>query len=158
MLEEDRKRRQFEEQKQKLRLLSSVKPKVSLSPHPDYSSVIQTPPFLISLTFRALNPLSLLHSDGRKEPWRRLRSNQRQPGRLQPRCEDAPNSIITDQEARYAHLEALKPNPCCGSPSADPSCVALLKSHRLTIIAGLEGGQHDERTAGSQTRIFCLST
>lgn len=28
MLEEDRKRRQFEEQKQKLRLLSSVKPKV----------------------------------------------------------------------------------------------------------------------------------
>lgn len=31
MLEEDRKRRQFEEQKQKLRLLSSVKPKVSLS-------------------------------------------------------------------------------------------------------------------------------
>lgn len=29
MLEEDRKRRQFEEQKQKLRLLSSVKPKVS---------------------------------------------------------------------------------------------------------------------------------
>lgn len=33
MLEEDRKRRQFEEQKQKLRLLSSVKPKVSLSPH-----------------------------------------------------------------------------------------------------------------------------
>lgn len=31
MLEEDRKRRQFEEQKQKLRLLSSVKPKVSPS-------------------------------------------------------------------------------------------------------------------------------
>lgn len=31
MLEEDRKRRQFEEQKQKLRLLSSVKPKVSFS-------------------------------------------------------------------------------------------------------------------------------
>lgn len=31
MLEEDRKRRQFEEQKQKLRLLSSVKPKVLVS-------------------------------------------------------------------------------------------------------------------------------
>lgn len=30
LLEEDRKRRQFEEQKQKLRLLSSVKPKVRL--------------------------------------------------------------------------------------------------------------------------------
>lgn len=36
MLEEDRKRRQFEEQKQKLRLLSSVKPKVGLSPQPVY--------------------------------------------------------------------------------------------------------------------------
>lgn len=36
MLEEDRKRRQFEEQKQKLRLLSSVKPKVRLSPQLAY--------------------------------------------------------------------------------------------------------------------------
>ena len=36
LLEEDRKRRQFEEQKQKLRLLSSVKPKVGskVSPFP----------------------------------------------------------------------------------------------------------------------------
>lgn len=33
MLEEDRKRRQFEEQKQKLRLLSSVKPKVRPASH-----------------------------------------------------------------------------------------------------------------------------
>lgn len=36
MLEEDRKRRQFEEQKQKLRLLSSVKPKVRVSSIPVY--------------------------------------------------------------------------------------------------------------------------
>lgn len=39
MLEEDRKRRQFEEQKQKLRLLSSVKPKVRLCPQPVYFTV-----------------------------------------------------------------------------------------------------------------------
>lgn len=36
MLEEDRKRRMFEEQKQKLRLLSSVKPKVTFAPPPHY--------------------------------------------------------------------------------------------------------------------------
>lgn len=66
MLEEDRKRRQFEEQKQKLRLLSSVKPKVNLSPRLVYftSSPPLPPPSFISVT--ALDALLFCAQTGEK--------------------------------------------------------------------------------------------
>ncbi len=66
MLEEDRKRRQFEEQKQKLRLLSSVKPKVSLSPHPRYFTTFLSSPLLIFVTLWALDALLFCAQTGEK--------------------------------------------------------------------------------------------
>ncbi len=69
MLEEDRKRRQFEEQKQKLRLLSSVKPKVSLSLHCLFilrNIIFLACPRLISLTLRALYTLLFCTQTGEK--------------------------------------------------------------------------------------------
>lgn len=124
MLEEDRKRRQFEEQKQKLRLLSSVKPKVSLSPH------------LVLLVFpgmstaRFTDPLDsrypiVLCSDGGEEPRWRLGGNQRQPGRFQQRCKDAPHSIISDPEARYLSTKCFL-----------LKLLALKKPYNNWVIAG----------------------
>lgn len=145
MLEEDRKRRQFEEQKQKLRLLSSVKPKVSVSLHS-----------LLFCYFHGMSTAHLcnppgswssivLHSDRREEPRWRLGGNQRQPGRLQQRREDAPHSVLTEQEARYRHLDTFSCNPWDFDPLHQQLCL------RLRVITGLAAGQHDDCPAGSQT-------
>lgn len=116
--------------------------------------------FSVMSTAHLCNPLGswcsiVLYSDRRKEPWWCLGGNQRQPGWLQQRREDAPHSIITDQEARYLHLNAFRCNPwdffCCASPSADLLPVALLKCLLPSVIVGLEAGQHDGCPAGSQT-------
>lgn len=66
MLEEDRKRRQFEEQKQKLRLLSSVKPKVSVSPRPVHFTTLMACRLLVFVTFRPLDPHLLLTQTAEK--------------------------------------------------------------------------------------------
>lgn len=68
MLEEDRKRRQFEEQKQKLRLLSSVKPKVSVSAYCLSIAFFLACPVLVFVTHCAFRYSVVLLSDGGEEP------------------------------------------------------------------------------------------
>lgn len=75
MLEEDRKRRMFEEQKQKLRLLSSVKPKVTFDPPTPLRCRLF---FLHSVIFNT-SCASGVCSDGREESGRRIGGNQGEP-------------------------------------------------------------------------------
>lgn len=60
MLEEDRKRRQFEEQKQKLRLLSSVKPKVRAVSHQVSAREYKDREMSVATKCRTIPPLGLL--------------------------------------------------------------------------------------------------
>lgn len=116
-------------------------------------------------TAHPCNPLdswysTVLYADRRKEPRWCLGGDQRQPGWLQQRREDAPDSVITDKEARYLHLKAFRCNPfgffllcLCVSRSALCSCGEMPPSENNSWIRGrsawwLASWQPDEPKLG----------
>lgn len=155
MLEEDRKRRQFEEQKQKLRLLSSVKPKVSLPPHLVYFTIFLSCPLHTPVTLWTLDTLLFCTQTGEKSRDDALEAIK---GNLDGFSRDAkmhptPSSQTKKPGTFTSKLLDVIPldSSCCASASADLLSVAVVKCLRLRIIAESEAGQHDDWPAGSQT-------
>lgn len=151
MLEEDRKRRQFEEQKQKLRLLSSVKPKASLS---DMSWLPDM--FTVHLS-RSLGEILILYCavlrQGRRAvmmPWKQSRATWMASAETQrciPLHLHRPRSQVLSPEHFADVIPVFFPLLCFSIGRSVAPSLGL----RLSLITGFAAGLHDSCPAGSHT-------